>query len=221
MKQWLVGSSLLLGIVLLLGAAYSAFSQDPRGELGGQQQGGGMRGMPNGMPPMHQLHQMKAGTQGLFLLQGSTLRKYSTTLQAQGTLDLSDTTAAAGGHPHPGTFLLAGDDVVVVTDSTFYRVDGKTMKVAVKKALPEATQSTQTANGQQQQQPQRPMPPADLELNNHTLYLMRGPSLVALSIDDGSVLGKATLPKPANAPPADAPPPMDAPPMGAPPDAQQ
>ncbi len=211
MKQWLVGTSLLLGIVFLLGAGYAAFSQDPRGELGGQQQGGGgMRGMMQGMPPMHQ---MKAGTQGLFLLQGSTLLKFSTTLQAQGTLDLSE--AKAAGHPQPGAFLLAGDDVLVVTGATFYRVDGKTLKVAVKKTLPAATQPTQAANGQQQQPP---MPPATLELNNHTLYLMRGPSLVALSIDDGSVLGQTTLQKPANAPPMDAGQgPMDAPPMDAPP----
>ncbi len=34
-----------------------------------------------------------------------------------------------------------------------------------------------------------------MELQDHTLYLMRGISLVALSLDDGSILGKTTLPK--------------------------
>ena len=195
MKQWLVGSSILLGIVLLLGAAYSAFSQDPRGEIGGQQQqgGGAMRGMPPGMMHM-QMQQMKASAQGLFLLQGTTLRKFSTSLEAQGALELSE--AKTTGRPQQATFLLTGDDVLVVSGSTLYRVDGKTLKVTYKKTLPDTTQTTTAANGQ----PQPPQPPATMELQDHTLYLMRGTSLVALSLDDGSILGKTTLPKPANAP---------------------
>jgi len=214
MKQWFVGSALLVGIVLLLGATYAAFSQDPRGDLNrGQQVGAMRRGMQQGMPPRNP---MKAGTQGLFFLQGTTLLKFSSTLQAQGKLDLSD--ASAKGRPQPGALLLAGDDVLVVTGSTFYRVDGKTLTVSVKKALPDVaktTQTTQAANGQHQP-PQPPMAPPELELNNRTLYLLRGPSLVALSIDDGSVLGQATLQKPANAPQMDGGP-MDGGPMGAPP----
>ncbi len=58
--------------------------------------------MPPGMMHM-QMQQMKASAQGLFLLQGTTLRKFSTSLEAQGTLELSE--AKTTGRPQQATLL--------------------------------------------------------------------------------------------------------------------
>jgi hypothetical protein len=45
--------------------------------------------------------------------------------------------------------------------------------------------------------PPGPHPPRPaLELSGQTLYLLRGPSVVAIDITDGSVVGQATLPPP-------------------------
>jgi len=219
MKLW--GIATVVGVALLvLGISYSAYSQQ---EIGGQGQRGGrhamgQRGMGGGGrgpgmmgPGMGMMSRMKVGAQGLFVLQGPTLLKYDpATLALKGQLALADPAAeqaAAGdgngqpmGHPKPIAFLPAGDDVLVVAGDTFIRVDGKTMQKAVTGTLPTVTLPTPPDNAGDGMAPPPPNFPPMLELNGTTLYVERGPSLVAVNTADGTVTAKATLPTPANMP---------------------
>ena len=215
MKQWLIGSILVVGIVLLLSITYAAFSQqEPAAPGEGRPaDGGAMRGAGEpgrGRARTGPLQAMKAGEQGVFVMQGNTLLKYPPTLQGTpAKLDLGTPAAAENAprnHPQPGTFLLAGDDVLLVLGGTYYRVDGKALTITKKITLPALTQPALSAGGGQQMPPRTPHP--ELVLNNHTLYVLRGASMVALNIEDGTILGQATLPKPSDAPPT---PPNDAP----------
>ena len=168
-------------------------------------------GGPGGMmpPPVMQIGMVKAGDSGVFILAGPTLVKYSADLTHQDTVQLVEPPADTDVAPKPplhGAMLLvpadgdAAEKVLVVIGDKFFAVDADTLAIAATGTLPAidlpAGAKTTTGNTQKQKPLGPPPGPGGLEYNDGTLYIQRGPAVIALNAEDGSVIGQATLPKP-------------------------
>jgi len=189
-----------------------------RGNRGGFGGGGGFGGF-GGAPVI------KVGTQGIFVLTGGTLTKYDTKLKEQGTLKFvepappaTDSTDTSGQPrrqmPRSGVVLLAPnpdptkEKVLVVYGTDFFAIDAATFKVAAKCKLPDPEPPAGTApadttapgGGMGGRMMGGFFGPPTLELSGNTLYVVRGTQMLAVNIDDASILGKATLPQQAPPP---------------------
>ncbi len=202
-------------VIVLLGVMFGSIAIAQRGQggpggMGGP--GGPMGPMGQGGPggPPHPMVMIETGTSGVFVLAGCTLVKYDAALKEVGTLNLGEQSTSATDKPpmpKPGEVLFsagsgsAGDKILIVMGDEFYCIDATTLKVTVKATLPVVeppkqenadTQTMQTGKG-----PGGPPPAkAILKLNGQTLYIVRGPQIVAINIADGTVTGQNTLPKP-------------------------
>jgi len=186
------------------------------GNRGGANRGGfGGQGFGGGAPAV------KVGTQGIFVLTGGTLTKYDTKLKEQGTIkfvepappastDSSDTAAPPRRQmPRSGVVLIAPnadpakEKVLVVYGTDFFSIDAATFKVAAKCKIPDPEPPAGAA-------PADPNAPGGgmgarmmggffgaptLELSGNILYVIRGTQMLAINIDDASIVGKATLPQ--------------------------
>ncbi|MCX6375481.1 MAG: hypothetical protein NTU88_05520 [Armatimonadetes bacterium] len=189
MKNWrrsiLVGT-IAIAAVLTAGVITSVLAQGRPGGPGG----------PGGPPPMGPPIVMKVGAENAYVLMGCTLIKYNASLEQQGTLALGDPPAARSDNagappppPPPATAIIASsangvpESVLDLLGDQIIRVDGASLKEAAKGTLPALD---------------LPHPPAPqcLELRGGTLYVLRGPQIIAVNIKDGQIIGSATLPKP-------------------------
>jgi len=190
---------------------------------GGGNRGGGNRGgfggQGGGAPAV------KVGTQGIFVLTGGTLTKYDTKLKEQGNIkfvepaapvstDSADTGAPPRRQmPRSGVVLIAPnadpakEKVLVVYGTDFFSIDAATFKVAAKCKIPDpeppagaADTSGAPGGGMGGRTMGGFFGAPTLELSGNTLYVIRGAQMVAINIDDASIVGKATLPQ--QAPPA-------------------
>lgn len=174
-------------------------------------------GGPGGMMPPPVI--VKAGTTGVFVLMGATLTKYTPELKEAGTLKLIDSaTSTTSGQPKPpaaGVMLIAPgvkEKVLVIIGEKFFSVDAATLTIAAKAALPKIEQPAPPDSGtalDDQPAPggpggpgmpgcpmMKPMGPPPFELQGKILYAMRLPQIFGINIEDGSIVGPVTLPKP-------------------------
>ncbi len=181
--------------------------------------GPGGPGGPGMQPPMGPGPIMKTGAQGVFVLMGPMLRKYDAALKEKGSLQLIEPPTGnppADGEPRPpmppmGILLIApaggqaSEKAIAIFGDQFFSVDTGSLKVAAKTKLPaiELPKPPDDANpGPGGPPPMGPPPgPGALELQGRILYILRGPQIVGVNVDDGSLAGKASLLKPP--PPAD------------------
>ena len=189
----LVVASLVMAVVGTV--AFAQRNGGPGGGPGGAGQGPGGPGMGpmrgQMMPPQVQMH-FAGGS--LYLLQGNRLVKYhGATLKELGAVTLGGGTTTAPQGRGPAAFLVAGDDVLLVADNTFYRIAGKTMKIEKQAALP--------APGTAGQGPER-IGPLRLELGGRTLFVLAGNRLYSIETATGKVLGQTEVKLPPFAPPA-------------------
>ena len=124
--------------------------------------------------------------------------------------------------PGPAQMLIAPDALVlIVAGDQFFRLDAATMQVKAKGALPRPT-GPGDGNMPPMPGPGMPPPPGQgpgmeggpgmppfprgpmgpppalptMELLGKTLYVQRGPQIVAINVNDGKVIAQAELPKP-------------------------
>lgn len=208
-KATIVGWILVIGLVIVSVGAVLA----QRGLRAMENPGG--PGGPGGMmlPPVV----VKAGTTGVFILTGATLTKYTPELKEAGSLKLIDdaNTSNADQQPRlPATGILliapgAKEKVLVIIGEKFFSVDAATLTVVAKATLPKFEQPTPPDGGAgMDNQPtpggpgmprgpmMRPMGPPPFELQGKILYGMRLPQIFGINIEDGSIVGPITLPKP-------------------------
>jgi hypothetical protein len=166
---------------------------------------------------------LKAGDEGVFTLLGPALVKYSVDLASQETLVLLQPPAAREddeARPMPpsmgGVIVISpatggrGEIVVVLLGDQFFSIEAATLNVIANTTLPKleppsegaGTQRTaRSRGGNGDNQPGNgqvgppPLPPM-LELHGRTLYVQRGPQIMAINILDGTMIGQNTLPKP-------------------------
>jgi hypothetical protein len=185
----------------------------------------GMMGMgQQGQPPMQQTMMrpmmmsepvMKCSNEGVFLLTGQRLTKYSpSTLKKIASVELQMDIMQQtdkkdqynpGMNQHfmgpggPSEMLLSGADVLIVSPNSFFRVDSKTMKLAVKSSLNPAGKNNQERNGMGNE-PGMPMGHGmmrnALELQGGILYFLNGDSLMAINIKDGKTIATSQLERP-------------------------
>jgi hypothetical protein len=184
-RSILVGS-IAIAAVLTAGVITSVLAQGRPGGPGG----------PGGPPPMGPPIVMKVGAENAYVLMGCTLIKYNASLEQQGTLALGNPPAAQSGNagapppppPAPAVTMASTangvpESVLVVLGDQFIRVDGASLKEAARGTLPALDLP-------------HPPGPQCLELRSSTLYVLRGPQIVAVNIKDGQIIGSATLPMP-------------------------
>ncbi len=177
-------------------------------------------------PPIPAGPAVKAGASGLFVLLGGTLLKYDpVTLTPAGSLELAPKAGLPDppiGIPpnvppppiHAQMLISLGSPelVLVVINDRFFSVDAATMQIVAKTDLPKpevGPPASETAK--KVQKPRNPgsgpkdgaqivkplMPPIfHLELSGSTLYVIRGPNIIAININNGDITGQAELPKP-------------------------
>ena len=180
--------------------------------------GPGGPGGPIG-PPMGPPLIMKAGAAGVFVLFGDTLTKYDAALAQKGSLKLGDQGATQDPQrppmPMPTIMLLtpgASEKVLVFIGDRFFSIDAASLSVTAKATLP--PMPTPPPPGDNPNPPgdgggqigpgepgRRPMPmgppmPVGLELQGNVLYMLRGPQILGVNIQDGKIVGPAALPKP-------------------------
>ena len=197
----------------------------------------GMMGMgQQGQPPMQQsmMHPMmmsepvmKCSNEGVFLLTGQRLTKYSpSTLKKIASVELqmdnkqqtdkkdqhdpkmNQPFMGPGG---PSEMLLSGADVLIVSPNSFFRVDSKTMKLAVKSSLSPAGKDNQERRGMDGErggmgsEPGMPMGQSfggpgmmrnSLVLQGGILYFLNGDRLMAINIKDGKTVATTQLERP-------------------------
>lgn len=191
-----------------------------------QGKGGSGNGPGNNQPPPPP-PVIKAGADGVFVLTSGALYKLEAdTLTQVGSLQLIEKQATQGkgsqtgnqqqAPPAGGAMIVAAGKVLVVIGDQFFSIDATSLEIVAKTTLPKpsdgqnvgsaGTRSVKGKNGQggqgsqggQGNGQQGPPPPATLELQGTTLYVAHGPQIIAVNIDDGTILGQATLPKPAD-----------------------
>ena len=214
LTRWqLWGAAVVAVAMVTIGVRSIAFAQpEVAGNRGNANRAGGpgMRGGmgPMGMPggPNRVVMQYDGGK--LYVLQAGELVKYDgATLKEEGAAQIGNKTAAPAGRnagaPQPpagggpAAFLIAGNDIVLVAGSTFYRIDSKSMKIAKQTALP-----APGADAEQGMRP--PMGPPQLELGGKSLFVATGSRLYSIDIAGGKVTGQVELKLPA--PPQGGPP---------------
>ncbi len=209
-------TALVIAIVVVFAVAAIWMNGAVLAQRGGGAQGrpGGPAGpgAPGGMqpPPAPCIGMLRAGATGVYVLAGPTLIKYNAALEEQGKLTLVEAPATTDAAPRPplhGALLIAPatqtvpEKVLVVIGDRFFAVDGATFQVTATGNLPAIeppADETAAADARKPQRPMGPPPgPGALEYHDGTLYVQRGPAIIAITIADGSILGQATLPKPA------------------------
>lgn len=211
---WIVIAAL---VAVWVGTAVLA-QQGPGGP--GQPGGPGFPGGPGMQPPMGSGPIMKTGTQGVFVLLGPTLKKYDAALREQGSLQLINPPINNPNPPadgarrppmqpmQPGAVLLvapaaqgASEKVIAIFGDQVISVDAASLKIAAKAKLPDL-QSPRPPDGAMGN-PQGPGmmppffgPPPAIELQGRILYFLRGPQIVGVNVDDGTIAGPAMLGKP-------------------------
>ncbi|MHB0937920.1 MAG: YncE family protein [Armatimonadota bacterium] len=164
----------------------------PGGRGMGPMGGPGMPGGPNRVA-------MVFDGGNLYVLQAGELVKYdAATLKEEGAVQIADrTTAAPAGNDRPqppagagpAALLISDGNILLVAGSTFYRIDGKTMKIAKQTALP--------TPDQQQGGMRPPMGQPQLELGGKSLFVVTGNRLYSIDIAGGKVTGQVELKLPA------------------------
>lgn len=215
---------LLIGAFTLFFAATIAFAQAAPGETQPQGAGPGPGpGRPNrGMGPgmLSQEAQMMITANGVFVLHAGVLAKFdATTLQPQGAaLELFGPLAAMPtlSEPptdqertamqswvkgftmrlSPATMLAKGDELLIVQNNNFFRVNQQTMAVDTTKAglLSQNAWAQTQLPVTQLLMTGKPV----LQLVDNTLYVIIGANLVTVNADTGAVLSNGTLPQEMN-----------------------
>jgi len=207
-----VGSSVIWIAIaaVLVGAWYGGAVLAQRGAVG--------PGQPGPMPPMQGPPiMMKAGSAGVFVLTGNVLTKYDSALAQNGSIKLevpkqqSDDVQRPMGPPPTHMLLSSGanEKVIVLIGDQFFSVDAASFKIAAKAKLPAVKLPTPPDNAPvpPQDGPAPGMPPmmgppmgqampVGLELRGDVLYMLRGPQIIGININDGKIVGPAELPKP-------------------------
>lgn len=172
-------------------------------------------------PPMIQgppRADMKAGVEGVYILRGPTILKYNTGLQEPSTLVLIEpgkprSDGEAGGPPPPiGPIEMlitpagsGAEKVLVVAGDQFFSIDGATLKIVARATLPAVELPERAGEGPVPGGPgpgpgfgPRPMgpPPATIDLQGDTLYVMRANQIAAIRITDGKIVAQTNLPGP-------------------------
>lgn len=196
-------TALVIAVLVVVALAVMWTSGAVLAQRGGRAPGGpGGPGGPQGMqPPMGpQIGMLKAGANGVFVLAGPTLIKYNAALEQQGTVQLVEPptdTSQAPGPPLHGAMLIVtangGEKALVLIGDKFFAVDTATLEISAQGTLP-GLEAPEVGGAQRPMGP--PPGPGGLEYRDGKLYVQRGPTIVALSVADGSVVGQATLPKP-------------------------
>lgn len=161
---------------------------------------------------------LKAGSAGVFVLTGNVLTKYDAALSMKGSIkldvDSGDTANVQQPAPPPPTHMLLSpgpnQKVLVLIGDRFFSVNAETFEIAAKAQLPPppkpeppARDNPPTENGGDRPDvgprppiaPPGPPMPAGLELQGNVLYMLRGPEIIGVNINDGSIVGPAPLPK--------------------------
>ncbi len=197
----------IVALIAAVWASGAVLAQRGPGGPGGPGDPGGHGAMMP--PPGPRTGAMEAGDSGLFVLAGPTLVRYSPDLAEQDTVQLLDATRTSGTAAEPpacGAMLIvpaegdAAEKLLVVIGDKFFAVDAQTLGIIATGTLPDvelpADQQT-TAKGSGKHGPAGPPPgPGALEYHDAALYVQRGPAIIAVNVEDGSVMGQATLPKP-------------------------
>ena len=183
--------------------------------------GMGQQGQPPMQRPMMSEPVMKANNEGVYLLTGQRLTKYSpSTLKKIASVELqmdnkqqtekkdqhnpgmNQQFMGPGG---PSEMLLSGADILIVSPNSFFRVDSKTMKLVVKSSLSAVGKDNQERNGMGNNQGGMPMGQPfggpgmmrnALELQGGILYFLNGDRLMAINIKDGKTVGTVPLEHP-------------------------
>ncbi|MHB9025553.1 MAG: hypothetical protein ACYC7E_15520 [Armatimonadota bacterium] len=217
--MWAVTGAFVLALAALIIGGVQA--QGGPGGPGGQR-GPGMGGPGGPGGPRPTLTVGAQGV--FLLQGGILRKYDAKTLEEKGTLELCKADAGdrqgpgKGMRQGPGEMLLSNNNLLIVTGDTFYRVDAQKLKIEATgelPALPKLAQGgnapnagRQGATGNRNQGPGGPgqgpggqggafgPPPAHpvLELQGGTLYVLRGPQLLAITIADGKVTAKAEVP---------------------------
>lgn len=205
--------SIVVVAMVAVWVCVASYAQGGGGRTGGSNRGSGFGGQGFGGAAAV----VKVGAQGIFVLTGGTLTKYDTKLKEQGTLkfvepaapvstDSSDTGAPPRRQmPRSGVVLIAPNSdpakekVLVVYGTDFISIDAATFKVAAKGKLPDPEPPAGAPAGGMGNRGGFGGTPT-LELSGTTLFVVRGSQIVGINIEDGSVVGKATLPQQAPPP---------------------
>jgi len=198
---WAVVAVLLVAV--WLGGTVLAQREGP----GPGRPGGPMQ--PQGPPVI-----MKAGSAGVFVLIGNTLTKYDTALAEKRSLKLVDQSGAPDPQgpmpPKPTIMLLtpgANEKVLVLIGERFFSVDAGSLTVTARATLPPLPAppppgdggnppGDQMVPGGPGRPPMGPPMPVGLELQGDVLYMLRGPQVLGVNIQDGKIVGPTDLPKP-------------------------
>jgi len=173
-------------------------------------------------PPTPQIQgppiMMKAGSAGLFVLTGNVLTKYDAALSMKGSIKLDveagDTANVRQPAPPPPTHMLLSpgpnQKVLVLIGDRFFSVNAESFEIAARTQLPPPPRpeppdgvNPPPENGGDKPEigPKPPVPPigppmpVGLELQGNVLYMLRGPEIIGVNINDGSIVGPAPLPK--------------------------
>lgn len=181
-------------------------------------------GRPGPMPPMQGPPIiMKAGSGGVFVLMGNVLTRYDAALAQKGSVKLAVQNDGQDPQrpmpPMPVIMLLspgAHEKVLVLIGDQFFSVDSKSLAIVTAKLPPLPMMQPPPGDnpnppdngGAGQMGPGGPgrspmgmapmgMPmPGGLELQGNVLYMLRGPRIVGININDGSIVGPVPLPMP-------------------------
>ena len=195
--------------VILSGS--SLFAQQGQGPVPGQ--GQGMR-----FPQMPPAPVVKIGNDGVYILSGQMLYKYTpVTLKFIDSIQLLEAPAPPPNDGNGGqmmfpriitpSMMIAPDAglVIVIAGDQFISVDAKSMKQKAKGTLPSIQPpGNRNAPGAQGGAPGAPpfgmmgfaFGPPVMELQGNTLYITRMDQLVAVDIMTGKVTASTALPKP-------------------------
>lgn len=171
---------------------------------------------PGGPPQSPPVVLMKASPQGVFVLSGGLLVKYSpTTLQQVGSVEVDKKPGDQPAPPAdnqpmlprpapPAGMLISGNKVFVVIGDRFVSVNAESLVIAAKSDLPKppnapkpAADVPQGPMGPGAGPDQRPMGPIPMEISGNMLYVVRGSQILGIKVEDGSVVQGAL---PAKAP---------------------
>ena len=184
---------LVLVTLTLLLAAGAVLAQGPGGMMGG----GGAAVLVN-------------TPKGLFALRGGVLAKIDlTTMQTKQDFPLFGAMPAAPAvdadqatrmqyysemqkRNAPAIMFATGDSLVVVIGDNFARLNQETFKVETTADLSPLTKAAETTGNGGFRMPEPA--PGYLQVGN-TLYLMRSQEMLSISITDGKILARASLPK--------------------------
>lgn len=168
------------------------------------QRGPGAPGIP-GVPPQGPVRLIETGPEGVFVVTGGMLTKYTPDLQVQGTLKLLDQPRPPVDPenprppvPGPGRMLLTEGKLAVLAGDQVICVDAGRLSLIATVRLPDLPPPGPAPVPEDGVRPPLPMgpPPVDMRASGKMVYVTRANEIAAVDVAAGRLVGSASLPKP-------------------------